>query len=322
MTDKEKYRLLCETETNIPLFSQAWWLDTVCGEKNWNVVLVEDHRQIHAAMPFYRPLKRVISMPVYTQTMGPLLFGEPTDCKYTTLLSKRQSLYKQLIDKLPPITSFLQNFSYVVTDWLPFYWEGFQQTTRYTYVLKGLQQKEIVWKNMRPNIQRNIQKAQNRYHISVKKGIPINEFLSVQAQTFKRQRIRQKQTSIHTLKTLIHACQERGQGDIWGGYDKQKQLHAAVFVVWQGNTAWYLAGGGNPTLRNSGAHSLIMWECIQYVSPFTDTFDFEGSMLPGVERFFREFGAIQTPYFTIKKGELSLLDRIRMKMKMIVRKKT
>ena len=37
-------------------------------------------------------------------------------------------------------------------------------------------------------------------------------------------------------------------------------------------------------------------------------------MLPGVERFFREFGAIQTPFFTISRGKLSLLDRARIKL--------
>jgi len=75
-----------------------------------------------------------------------------------------------------------------------------------------------------------------------------------------------------------------------------------------------MAGGGNPSLRNSGAHSLILWEAIRYVADYAETFDFEGSMLPGVERFFREFGAIQTPYFTISKGKLSLLDRVFIKL--------
>ncbi|MCD7850930.1 MAG: hypothetical protein LUH63_15070 [Parabacteroides sp.] len=95
-------------------------------------------------------------------------------------------------------------------------------------------------------------------------------------------------------------------------------MHAAVFIVWQESSAWYLAGGGDPALRESGAHSLILWECIRYVSQFTDVFDFEGSMIPGVERFFREFGAIQTPFFTITKGKLSLLNRVYLKMKRVI----
>ena len=108
---------------------------------------------------------------------------------------------------------------------------------------------------------------------------------------------------------------ERGQGDVFGGYDKAGNLHAAAFVVWQNSSAYYIAGGGDPALRSSGAQSLVLWEAIKHVSQYTDTFDFEGSMLPGVERFFREFGAMQTPYFTISRGQLSIVDRARIKLK-------
>jgi hypothetical protein len=131
--------------------------------------------------------------------------------------------------------------------------------------------------------------------------------------TFQRQNQSITQ-DINVLGRLIEVCRQRGQGDLWGGYDREGRLHAAVFVVWQKSSAYYIAGGGDPALRASGAHSLVMWETIRQVSSYTDTFDFEGSMLPGVERFFREFGAVQMPFFTIIKGKLSLLDKVRLKL--------
>ena len=310
---KEKYHQLCNTQNSIPIFSQDWWLDIVCGNDKWDVLLIEDKGHIKAAFPIYIPYQGIISMPPMTQTMGPWFAPNSEDTKYTKALGKQQVLSKKLIDLLPPHSIFLQNFSHTITDWLPFYWAGYQQTTRYTYRLSEIKQKEKLWNNITSNIHRNIIKAKEKHRITVKKGISIEAFLRVQAQTFERQQI-SNNTDIKVLTQLIQACRERNQGDLWGGYDEKGQLHAAVFIVWQDNTAWYLAGGGNPTLRNSGAHSLILWECICYVSQFTNTFDFEGSMIPGVERFFREFGAIQTPYFTITKGKLSLINRVRIKL--------
>lgn len=314
---KDKYRQLCDTEKQIPIFSQAWWLDTVCGKDHWDVLLIEEKEKIQAALPLYIPRRGIISMPSYTQTMGPWFAPESGDTKYTKALGRRQALCKQLLDKLGAHSYFLQNFHYGITDWLPFYWEGYKQTTRYTYLLKGLQQPDLIWENMSPNIRRNITKAKEKYHITVRKGISIDEFLQIQEQTFERQGIPNK-SDIGTLVRLIRTCRQRGQGDLWGGYDEQGRLHAAAFIVWQESSAWYLAGGGNPALRSSGAHSLILWECIRYVSRFTDQFDFEGSMIPGVERFFREFGAIQTPFFTITKGKLSLVDRACLKIGRII----
>jgi len=70
-------------------------------------------------------------------------------------------------------------------------------------------------------------------------------------------------------------------------------------------------GGGAPDLRNSGATSLCMWEAIQFAATVTKSFDFEGSMLETVERFFRAFGAKQTPYFAISKINSKLLKTYR-----------
>ena len=42
-----------------------------------------------------------------------------------------------------------------------------------------------------------------------------------------------------------------------------------------------------------------MWEAITRSSEVTDVFDFQGSMLPPVERFFRAFGGRQSPYLSV-----------------------
>ena len=269
--------------------------------------------QVKAAMPLYTPISDILSMPPFTQTMGPWFAPDSADTKYTTRLGQRQALSQQLIEQLTPYRVFLQNFHYAITDWLPFYWAGYTQTTRYTYLLDGINKPDRLWEQMSANIRRNIQKARDKHKLTIRKGIPIEAFLQVQAQTFARQGLRLKQ-DVNVLRRLIEISRERQQGDLWGAYDTAGQLHAAAFVVWQSQSAYYIAGGGNPALRDSGAHSLVLWEAIHYVASFTDRFDFEGSMLPGVERFFREFGARQTPYFTITKGKLSLLDRARIKL--------
>ena len=95
MNTKDKYHLLCNTETSIPIFSRDWWLDTVCGKDKWKVLLVEEKERITAAMPLYCPRQGIISMPSYTQTMGPWFAPESKDTKYTKTLGHRQVLCKQ-----------------------------------------------------------------------------------------------------------------------------------------------------------------------------------------------------------------------------------
>jgi hypothetical protein len=313
VSPKDEYRTLCQTEESIPVFSRDWWLDAVCGINKWDVILIKEKDKIKAALPFYLLRPHIISMPFYTQTMGVWFALHSDDTKTISAQEHRQSICNQIIEQLKPHKIFWQNFHYDFTDWLPFYWSGYTQTTRYTYLLKDLRNVDRIWDNMSQHTRRNIKKAIEKFHITVKQGIPVYDFMRVYSQTFERQREKNTQDT-EVMKRLIEVCRARNQGELWGGYDPKGQLHAAVFIVWQKQSAYYLAGGGATELRQSGAHSLVLWEAIQHVAGYSDVFDLEGSMLPGVERFFREFGGIQTPYFSIKKGKPGFLDRLIVKL--------
>ena len=303
MTDKERYRELCTFEPSIPIYSRDWWLDCVCGDNKWDVLLYYSDicsGEIEAAFPFYIPYKKGITMPAFSQTLG--IWFNPVFEKenYSKNLLRKQDICEQLISLLPVHTYFIQNFHHSFTDWLPFYWKGFRQTTRYSYILPDVRNITEIEKNRSYDIRQNIKKAQAKYNIKINTHISADLFLEIYAKTFERQGEQSYQPEI--LRRLIEAAYSRNQGDTWGAFDEAGQLHAVVFVAWQENCAYYIAGGSDSTGRKSGAHLLVLSEAIRAVSNISTSFDFEGSMIQGVERVFRSFGAIQKPYFTISKG--------------------
>jgi len=204
----------------------------------------------------------------------------------------------ELIGQLPPFGSFQQNFHYSISSWLPFYWQGFQQTTRYTYVIEDLSDLDAVWSETRQNIRTDIRKAQKK--LGIRTDLSLDSFLSLSEMTFQRQGI-SLPYSRELVARLDRACVERNCRRIFFAEDSQGQLHAAIYLVWDEQSAYYLMGGADPELRNSGATSLVMWEAIQFAGTVTRSFDFEGSMIEPVERFFRSFGARQRPYFQVSK---------------------
>ena len=311
---KELFRALCAKEDSIPVFSRDWWLDAACGD-DWETLVKEKNGRVQAAMTLFVPCRHIVTMPHYTQNMGIWFAPEAPDTKYASLLEHRQAACHCFIEQLKRYKSFHQTFSYEFTDWLPFYWEGYAQTTRYTYLLHQIKDIESIRSEMSQQIRRNIRTAEEQ-SLTVRQDVPTDDFLKMQALTFERQNRRNTQSAT-VLRRLIYAAKERGQGAIFGGYDTAGRLHAAAFIVWQKSSAYFIAGGGDPALRASGANSLVMWEAIKHVAQYTDTFDFEGSMIQGVERFFREFGAVQTPYFLITRGRLNPIERLRIKMKYI-----
>jgi len=302
ISSKQKYRAHCKTESSIPIFSKNWWLDAVCGKDNWNVVVVEKGGQIIATMPHFmvkrRGMRRTITMPKLTQTMGPWM--RPSSAKYANQIAEQKDLMTALIQKLPLFAYFFQNFHYSITNWLPFYWQGFSQTTRYTYVLEEISDTSKIWDGMLPKIRTDIKKAQNRFGLQVCTDLGIDVFLTMNEQTFDRQGMKLPYSK-NFVKRLDDACKEHNARKIFFAKDSDGRIHAAVYIVWDENSAYYLMGGSDPDLRNSGANSLCMWEAIKFAATVTKAFDFEGSMIEPVERFFRAFGAKQIPYFQVNK---------------------
>ena len=85
------------------------------------------------------------------------------------------------------------------------------------------------------------------------------------------------------------------------------QMKQLSLLAWDADSAYYLAGAVDPKNKNTGAMSLLMWTAIQFSSGVTNQFNFEGGMVEPIERFFRSFGAKQTPYFEIRKTNSRLL---------------
>jgi hypothetical protein len=308
MTDKEIYRNFCKNEPSIPLFCKDWWLDAVCGENGWDVAVVQKGGKIVATMPYHIRKQwgmTSIRMPNLTQTMGPWL--AESNSKYEKKLSQQKNVMTELIKKLPPFDRFRQNFHNSISNWLPFFWHQFEQTTRYTYVIEDLRNTEKIWDGLNSRVIRNIKKAKKRFGIQVCTDLGIDVFLDLNEMTFSRQNI-----SLPYTRDFVHrldsACVAHNARKSFFGKDDKGKIHAAVYIVWDEDSAYYLMGGSDPSLRKSEANSLCMWSAIKFASTVTKKFDFEGSMIESVERYFRSFGARQIPYFQLEKTNSRLLQ--------------
>jgi hypothetical protein len=140
----------------------------------------------------------------------------------------------------------------------------------------------------------------------VRDDLPLDIFLGLNRMTFARQKISMpyRETYVRRLEAV---CAERNCRKFFVAVDAQGRHHAGLYIVWDENSAYGLMTGSDPELRNSGAVSLCFWEAIKHASRVTRCFDFGGSMLEPIERYFRKFGADQVPYFNVNKTPSMLL---------------
>ena len=299
MNNKKKYRALCTREITIPIFSRPWWLDAVCSGGEWDVCLVEKGEQILASMPYYSEKRFGLTYlvePALTQSLGPWI--RTTQLRHSKVLTQEKVLMEDLISQLPTYDHFSQNWHYARTNWLPFYWKGFSQTTRYTYVIDDLTNLESVFSRFEHSKRKDIKKAEGI--VGIYFDISAEEFYENHRMTLAKQGAVISYSMDHFRK-IYDAGYANNSAVTIAAVDESNNLHAALFVVWDECSAYDLISTIDPDFRTFGAASLLVREAISYVSRKTKKFDFEGSMIESVERSFRHFGAKQVPYFNIRR---------------------
>ena len=286
------------------IFCRSWWLEAVCPN-GFEILTLRKGGKIVAGMPMVISRKwgyTTVHMPQLTQTLGALL--APSNRKtYEGRLSHEMDLLESLVEAMPKFDHFSVNFHYNFTNWLPFYWAGYKQTTRYTYVLPDLTDLDRVFSGFAHMKRKNIKKAEKL--VEVREDLSAEDFYANHLMTLRKQG-KVISYSYELFKRIYDATYGNCSGKTWYAVDSQQNMHAAIFVVFDHKSAYYLISSIDPDYRNSGAVTLLLRDAIAYVSQYTKRFDFEGSMIRGVEFSFRKFGAIQTPYFNISKDNRPL----------------
>lgn len=305
-TEKEQYITFASSRHDIPVFYTPQWLDAVT-QTNWDVVCAFDQGgSIMAFMPVTVKKKwglTVFTNPLLTPYQGIFFSNEASYEKEESLQSYMKDCTDQIIHKLRKQHFFKVNFHPAYTCWLPFYFNGYRQTTYYSYMLDGIKNHDAIFAGFRSNIKNKIRKAESL--LTLEETSDYESLYVLNQKTFQKQSL-QVPFSKSLLKEIIQASGQ--QHKILLARDNHGSIHAAQLIIWDQMSAYNLLLGTDPELRQSGAAPFLMWHAIRVASGYTDRFDFEGSRLPGIQPFFESFGARPVPYSQIYKTRNFLLE--------------
>jgi len=302
--NKQKYNEFCK-EHALSLHMQPWWLDTVCRAGQWDVALSFDGAgNINGALPYYVSRSkwlRTIRMPPFSDYAGiwmqlPETPGMKTERRYDI----ETRIIKSLCAQLPKVAYYYQSFYPQFENWLPFYWQGYRQTTLYTYVLSPAASPETLYEGFRGPLKTDLRKAARSVEITLPDSP--EDFYKVYQQSFFRQSLAPKY-SLSDLQCLDEAAAAHQCRRIYLARDRESgAVHAGIYVVWDDQQAYLLLSGADPALRTSGALFLLQWQAIQDFTAAGLRFDFCGSVLPNIENAFRAFGGERRAHFRIYKA--------------------
>jgi hypothetical protein len=293
----DAYNAFVDRSLHNVLYCHTWWLDAVAPGR-YELLTIESDNTIRAAWPVVwaeDSRQRRIVTPLLTQNLGILI--APLEGKYAERLSQEHQFIEKLIDLLPPGTHVDQRFHERFTNWLPFSWRGFKQTTRYSYFIDDLSNLDSIWSEMRNTMRTEVRKAQ-KHGVHVRETDDVEFLYAIAKRSYERQG-RRIPYSIDLVRRIDEACRAHAGRRILVAEGADGRAHAAHYMVYDEDRAILVITGADPELRGSSAGPLLNWELIQFASTVSKRFDFAGSMKQPIEANFRSFGARQVQYFHI-----------------------
>lgn len=281
-----------KTEYANSVFEQPWFLDVVC-DGQWKEMKIEDNGKIVARWAIAYNGKKIF-MPEMTQTLGFWIDPELKE-------SRRRSIILELIQKLPNHRSFCVMLHPENDDFLPFIWNGYHVKPRVTYRFDDLTDPEAIEKGYSRGLKSNIHQAKKV--VTIIEEDNVERLYALLESTFRAQK-RSYPTPKKEIQKLFEAGLENNACKILTAIDENGNAHASSLFLYDEKTCYYLLSGADRKYQASRAPALILDTAIQFASKVSAGFDFEGSMIQGIENFFRRFGAKRTVYYEISKKNL------------------
>ena len=286
------------------VFEEPWWLDIV-AKNCWHEVIIKNKNGEHIARLVYADQKiygvKYCGVPPMTQQLGPSIKLLPDGKLSTRLLHIKQVLegFIEFLSKKGNVDLYFhRNLQYI----LPFIWHGYSVEPKFSYVIKSLSDLNKVFSNMDAKVRNLIKTAEK--NVKVSNNICIDELIFLLENTFKRQN-RKLPMDVEVIREIYQESIKRNAGKVLGAIDlKTGQIVSVAFFLYDENTCYYLLGGKNYSSSLKGTQELLLWEGIKIAATVSKEFDFEGSMIPGIESFFRGFGGEPCVYYRVKKGNM------------------
>ncbi len=291
-------------EPKIGVFGSKKWLQ-VYGDELELVGIYRDAQQLSGGFFFTNARRKgigMIKLPPYTPHCG--FFYESSATNRASQSNNIQEVMTEVVTYLSQkkanllILAFPSNVQALQR----FIWNSYKVIPAYTYRLDLIKELEQLRENFDPKHRNAISKA-------LKDGIVVKDTSdNEKSLSFFRHALQESGANVYEKELRNILLQF---SDATNSFTLQAEKNGTpcgiVHCIYDAVSCYYLLGGVDKRSGLQGVNHLLVSESIARAKSLgCKVFDFEGSMLQGVEKFFRGFGPDLFPYFTVNKGSLWL----------------
>lgn len=230
--------------------------------------------------------------------LGPLFQSHASGTRDSRLLHRVQRLLSEAVCEIIPDARCCSS-PWLETPLHSFLISRFQARLLFTTTVE-IDSLETAYSKLAPTLRTNLRAAQ-RSGLRVTQSEDIQALLPLITNTFHRQGC-DLWFRLDEVTACHSALSRRGNSRCF--YTRAEDGHtvAGVAIVWDHRRSHYLLGGHDHDRSHRGALSLALWSAMRFsrLELGLKEFDLEGSHLPAVDRFFRQFQGSLVPYYLLE----------------------
>jgi len=238
----------------------------------------------------------------YASHLGP--FFKIEQKKYVKKLDFEKELietFARFIDELN-YAGLSFRISNKIIDTQPFTWRKFTVIPQYTYIVDLDTDEDMMWENMASENRNDIRKGE-KDELEVKQVTDFKLTKELIYKTFDRQNM---EVDNKDLEKILFEFANDDNSYSFICYKNGTPISTS-FCIYDNQTAYYILGGYDYENKHHSAGTMVIWESIKHAKATgLKYFDFEGSMKPEIEKYFRKFGGKLTTIYRINKINRSL----------------
>lgn len=290
--DKSRWDACLQKADRPLLYAQAWYLDIVCSGQ-WEALVEIQKGEYVSLLPL--PVKKVLGQkyvyqPLFTQQLG--LFLTPASHhhsveEYLPLVVARFAQVHYQLFLAKPVS-------------LPTSWSS---RSRPNYELTLLLPYPQMLQEYALNLRRNLKKAQAA-GLTGTTGTSIQPLIQLFKSTKGQELQELRKSHYRVVEQLFLKAQQEKAGELWEVW-RDNTLLAAAFLLVSPQRITFLFGASSAEGRQFNAMAFLLDQVLQREAGSGKIFDFEGSEVPGVAKFYANFGAKPVWYLSLNFQNLS-----------------
>lgn len=275
--DIDKYDACIAASVQFRIYAFSWYLDAV--SENWEVLILNDYEAVMPLPWKQKYFLKYITQPFFCQQLGIFSFAPIT-----------LQIQENMIRRIPK--------KFIRTS-INFNADNFLNANM-KLRKNALLTIENVYENMHAKFNKNRKRALKKASslgFTFEENIAANEFYDFYVLNDKNHR-----THVSMKKVLQNILNLKTQAVQCYGIKRNTVLIAGVLLLVDPRRITYLTPVASAFGKKNAAATLLVDEIIKKYRQSHQILDFEGSMIPGVAKFYESFGATYEEYPTFSKN--------------------